>query len=73
MLDVYEYVIQLIDVICKFFVFLENDKILILIKGSIIIFEKIEFLLIENILIDNVDEKIKNFNFEIKYLGYCEI
>lgn len=73
MLDAYEHVTQLTDVTCKPLVFSENDRILILIKGSIIIPEKIEFSSIENILIDNVDEKIKNLNSEIKHLGHCEI
>lgn len=45
MLDAYEHVTQLTDVTCKPLVFSENDRILILIKGSIIIPEKIEFFI----------------------------
>lgn len=57
----------------RFLFFLENDRILILIKGSIIDFEDIDFLLIKNIFLDNMNEKIEIFNFEFKQLGYCEI
>lgn len=50
----------------RFLFFLENDRILILIKGSIIDFEDIDFLLLKNIFLDNVNEKIEIFNFEFK-------
>lgn len=56
-----------------FFLFSENDRILILIKGSIIVPEDIEFSSIENILLDNVNEKIETLNLEFKHLGHCEI
>lgn len=53
--------------------FSENDRILILIKGSIIDPEDIEFSSIENILLNNVNEKIETLNLEFKHLGHCEI
>lgn len=42
--------------------FSENDRILILIKGSIIDPEDIDFSSIKNILLDNVNEKIETLN-----------
>lgn len=53
--------------------FSENDRILILIKGSIIDPEDIDFSSIKNILLDNVNEKIETLNLEFKQLGHCEI
>lgn len=53
--------------------FSENDRILILIKGSIIDPEDIDFSSLKNILLDNVNEKIETLNLEFKQLGHCEI
>lgn len=53
--------------------FSENDRILILIKGSIIDPEDIDLSSIKNILLDNVNEKIETLNLEFKQLGHCEI
>lgn len=57
----------------ELFVFSENDRILILIKGNIIVPEDIKFSSIENTLLDNVNEKIERLNLEFKHLGHCEI
>lgn len=54
-------------------IFSENDRILILIKGSIIVPEDIDFSSIEDILLHNVHEKIEKLNLELEHLGHCEI
>ncbi|XP_061163419.1 helicase with zinc finger domain 2-like [Saccostrea echinata] len=50
-----------------------NDNIWIMIKGSIISPDDVDFSLIERLLVVNVDSKIKRINDELNKLGQCEI
>ena len=56
-----------------FFAFSENDCVVVLIKGSIISPDSIEYSSIQDVLLDNLNDKIKDHNIEPLNVNQCEI
>lgn len=54
-------------------VFSENDCVVVLIKGSIISPEGIDYSAIQDVLLDNLKDKIREYNIRLVNVSHCEI